>query len=71
MTVGRTDPRSRDELHFSERTENGERVIVARGTVGGEAVRFTVYVREGRYHYVFEDGASEDYDRYDDEEDDD
>ena len=71
MTVERTDPRSRDELHFSERTENGERVIVARGTVGGEAVRFTVYVREGRYHYVFEDGASEDYDRYDDEEDDD
>ena len=71
MTVERTDPRGRDELHFSERTENGARVLAARGTVGGEPVRFTVHIREGEYHYVFEDGTSEDHDRYDDDEDDD
>ena len=32
---------------------------------------FTVYIREGGYHYVFDDGSSSDHDRYDDDHDDD
>lgn len=61
----------RDELTFRSGTDSGESVLFASGTVNGESVRFRVYIREGKYHYVFEDGSSSDHDRYDDDDEDD
>lgn len=60
----------REELYFEDETEDGERVISVRGNIDGEAVAFRIYVREGQYHYVFEDGE-QDYDRFDRDDDDD
>ena len=60
----------RDELTFRSGTDSGESVLFASGTVNGESVRFRVYIREGKYHYVFEDGSSSDHDRYDDDDED-
>ena len=61
----------RDELVFESARRGGETVLLAEGKLSGEDVRFTVYIREGGYHYVFEDGSSSDHDRYDDDHDDD
>lgn len=61
----------RDELVFESARRGGEMVLLAEGKLSGEDVRFTVYIREGGYHYVFEDGSSSDHDRYDDDHDDD
>lgn len=61
----------RDELVFKSARRDGETVLLAEGKLSGEDVRFTVYIREGGYHYVFEDGSSSDHDRYDDDHDDD
>lgn len=61
----------RDELVFESARRGGETVLLAEGKLSGEDVRFTVYIREGGYHYVFEDGSSSDHDRYDDNHDDD
>ena len=61
----------RDELVFESARRDGETVLLAEGKLSGEDVRFTVYIREGGYHYVFEDGSSSDHDRYDDAHDDD
>ena len=60
----------RDELVFESARRGGETVLLAEGKLSGEDVRFTVYIREGGYHYVFEDGSSSDHDRYDDDDDD-
>lgn len=61
----------RDELVFESARRDGETVLLAEGKLSGEDVRFAVYIREGGYHYVFEDGSSSDHDRYDDAHDDD
>ena len=61
----------RDELVFESGRRDGETVLLAEGKLSGEDVRFAVYIREGGYHYVFEDGSSSDHDRYDDAHDDD
>ena len=61
----------RDELVFESARRGGETVLLAEGKLSGEDVRFAVYIREGGYHYVFEDGSSSDHDRYDDHDDDD
>lgn len=61
----------RDELVFESARRDGETVLLAEGKLSGEDVRFAVYIREGGYHYVFEDGSSSDHDRYDDDHDDD
>ena len=61
----------RDELVFESARRDGETVLLAEGKLSGEDVRFTVYIREGGYHYVFEDGSSSDHDRYDDDHNDD
>lgn len=61
----------RDEIVFESARRDGETVLLAEGKLSGEDVRFTVYIREGGYHYVFEDGSSSDHDRYDDAHDDD
>ncbi len=61
----------RDELVFESGRRDGETVLLAEGKLSGEDVRFAVYIREGGYHYVFEDGSSSDHDRYDDDHDDD
>ena len=61
----------RDELVFESARLDGETVLLAEGKLSGEDVRFAVYIREGGYHYVFEDGSSSDHDRYDDAHDDD
>lgn len=61
----------RDELVFESAHRDGETVLLAEGKLSGEDVRFIVYIREGGYHYVFEDGSSSDHDRYDDDHDDD
>ena len=61
----------RDELVFESARLDGETVLLAEGKLSGEDVRFAVYIREGGYHYVFEDGSSSDHDRYDDDHDDD
>ena len=60
----------RDELVFESARRDGETVLLAEGKLSGEDVRFAVYIREGGYHYVFEDGSSSDHDRYDDDHDD-
>lgn len=60
----------RETLTFSGETVRGELVLRVTGNIGGERVRFSIYVREGQYHYVFEDGSSSDHDRYDDDDDD-
>ena len=57
----------RDELVFESARRDGETVLLAEGKLSGEDVRFAVYIREGGYHYVFEDGSSSDHDRYDDD----
>mgnify|MGYP001851112460 FL=1 len=61
----------RDELVFESAHRDGETVLLAEGKLSGEDVRFIVYIREGGYHYVFDDGSSSDHDRYDDDHDDD
>ena len=61
----------RDELVFESGRRDGETVLLAEGKLSGEDVRFAVYIREGGYHYVFEDGSSSDHDRYDDDHNDD
>ena len=61
----------RDELVFESARRDGETVLLAEGKLSGEDVRFAVYIREGGYHYVFEDGSSSDHDRYNDAHDDD
>ncbi len=53
-----------DELIFRETAEQGERVLQVSGKVNGRDMRFRIYVRQGQYHYVFEDGSSSDYDRH-------
>ena len=60
----------RETLTFSGETVRGELVLRVTGNIGGERVRFSIYVREGQYHYVFEDGE-QDYDRFDRDDDDD
>ena len=61
----------RDELVFESAHRDGETVLLAEGKLSGEDVRFIVYIREGGYHYVFDDGSSSDHDRYDDDDRDD
>ena len=61
----------RDELVFESARRDGETVLLAEGKLSGEDVRFIVYIREGGYHYVFDDGSSSDHDRYDDDDRDD
>lgn len=71
MTIERGG--SRDTLCFERGSEDGEQVLSAHGTLGGQSVRFRVYIRSGQYHYVFEDGSSSDHVRpgHDDDDDDD
>ena len=61
----------REALQFRNGRENGENVLFASGTIGGERIRFTVYIRENGYHYAFSDGSSSDQGRYDDDDEDD
>ena len=61
-----------DVLLFTGETEDGKQVISVRGELDGKEVRFKIYVREGNYHYVFDDGTSSDHNRpshYDDDDD--
>lgn len=58
-----------ETLAFRDETENGERVLRVSGTIDGSRVQFRVYVREGQYHYVFEDGSTSDFDRFDKDDD--
>ena len=53
-----------ENLYFSERVGEDGRVISVQGDIGGERVRFLIYVRNGQYVYVFEDGSSSDFDRH-------
>ena len=69
LTIEQEDVR--DELVFESARIDGETVLLAEGKLSGEDVRFIVYIREGGYHYVFDDGSSSDHDRYDDDHDDD
>ena len=69
LTIEQEDVR--DELVFESAHRDGETVLLAEGKLSGEDVRFIVYIREGGYHYVFDDGSSSDHDRYDDDHDDD
>lgn len=69
LTIEQEDVR--DELVFESAHRDGETVLLAEGKLSGEDVRFIVYIREGSYHYVFDDGSSSDHDRYDDDHDDD
>ncbi len=69
LTIEQEDVR--DELVFESARIGGETVLLAEGKLSGEDVRFTVYIREGGYHYVFDDGSFSDHDRYDDDDDDD
>lgn len=59
-----------ETLTFRNATENGEHVLQAKGTFNGERVQFRVYIRQGKYHYVFQDGSSSDLDRFEDDDDD-
>lgn len=52
----------KDELTFLSGGET--HTLRASGSVGGVQVRFTVYIREGSYHYEFDDGWTSDHDRY-------
>ena len=61
----------KEELTFRSGKENGERVLFARGKLDGVSVSFRVYIRQGEYHYVFDDGSSSDHHRFDDDDDDD
>lgn len=69
MTIERDGVR--ESLTFEDETEGGTRIIAVRGNIDGESVSFKIYVREGNYHYVFDDGTSSDFDRYDGDDDDD
>ncbi len=69
MTVSKDG--KKEELIFNDETEDGERVLFVRGNIDGEDVRFRIYIRQGEYHYVFENGESSDHDRFDDDDDDD
>ncbi len=69
MTVSKDG--KKEELIFNDETEDGERILFVRGNIDGEDVRFRIYIRQGKYHYVFENGESSDHDRFDDEDDDD
>ena len=60
----------RESLTFEDETDDGERVIAVSGDIDGERVSFRIYIRQGNYHYVFEDGTEQDFDRYDDDDDD-
>lgn len=68
MTVSKDG--KKEELIFNDETEDGERILFVRGNIDGEDVRFRIYIRQGEYHYVFENGESSDHDRFDDDDDD-
>ena len=56
LTIEQEDVR--DELVFESARIGGETVLLAEGKLSGEDVRFIVYIREGGYHYVFDDGTT-------------
>lgn len=61
MTITRDGVR--ETLTFEDETENGRRVIAVRGTLNGERVSFRIYVLDGEYRYVFDDGGYYEGDR--------
>lgn len=69
MTITRDG--NRETLVFEDESENGRRVIAVRGTLNGERVSFRIYVSDGEYDYVFDDGSHFEGDRnnYDDDDD--
>lgn len=61
MTItagGRTET-----LVFEDESERGQRILKVAGNIGGQKVSFKVYIRDGEYHYVFDDGHEEDHER--------
>ena len=70
LKISVTKGKTTETLFFVDKTSGDERVIYARGTVDGQSVKFRVYVRQGSYHYVFEDGSSSDFERDDNDDDD-
>lgn len=50
-------------LEFSDESKGGERVLRVESDIDGKRISFRIYVRDGKYHYVFSDGSSEDHDR--------
>ncbi len=61
----------RETLVFSDESEDGERIIAVRGDIDGTEVAFKIYIRHGSYRYVFSDGSSSDFDRFDGDDEDD
>ena len=59
-----------ETLLFKGEFENGERILRASGKVNGQTTRFRVYVLQGGYRYVFDDGSFSDFERDDDDDDD-
>ena len=60
-----------ETLLFKGEFENGERILRARGKVNGQTTSFRIYVLQGGYRYVFDDGSFSDFERDDDDDDDD
>ena len=60
-----------ETLLFKGEFENGERILRASGKVNGQTTRFRVYVLQGGYRYVFDDGSFSDFERDDDDDNDD
>lgn len=70
LKISVTKGETTETLFFVDKIYGDERFIYAHGTVDGQSVKFRVYVMQGSYHYVFEDGSSSDLERDDNDDDD-
>lgn len=62
-----------ETLVFQTDDDSAQKYMKVSGKINGQDVAFSVYVQDGKYHYVFDDGTSVDLDRNqcDDDDDDD
>lgn len=58
-----------DRLTFKNDTKDGSGALRVNGRLDGQSVSFSVRIRRGEYHYVFDDGSSSDLDRDDGDDD--
>ena len=60
-----------DTLKFKGKIENGKNILIAKGIINGQSLRFRVLMQQDGYRYVFDDGSFSDLDRDDVDDDDD
>ena len=52
-----------ETLTFTDETEDGIRTLRVSGKIDDARVSFRIYIENGGYRYVFDDGREEDWER--------